>query len=39
MSLWSDLHASGTKRCPTRAHFLVTIAVGGGMGCPEWRRP
>ncbi len=38
MSMWSDPHAFGAKRSPIRAHFLVTIAAGGGMGCPEWRR-
>ncbi len=39
MSLWTDFHYFGTNSCPTRTDFLVTIAVGGGMGCPESRRP
>ncbi len=39
VSLWSDSHAFGTKSCVLRARFLVTIAVGGGMGCPYERCP
>ena len=37
--LGTDLHAFGTKSCPTRTRFLVTIAVGGGPGCPDGRSP
>jgi len=37
MSLWDDQHAFGTKSLPTSEDFLVTIAVGGGVGCPESR--
>jgi hypothetical protein len=27
-------HTSGTKTSPTRMTFGVTLAVGGGPGCP-----
>ncbi len=39
MSLGRARHGFGTHPCPTRTHFLVTIAAGGGMGCPDGRWP
>ena len=35
INLCANRHTTATGLCPTRVCFLVTIAVGGGMGCPK----
>ncbi len=34
-NLWADRLTIATGLRNTRAHFLVMLAVGGGMGCPK----
>ena len=34
MTVWTSFDAFGANAFATRARFGVTIAVGGGLGCP-----
>jgi len=38
-NLWADRRTTATELCPAGVCCLVTIAVGGGMGCPKERHP
>ena len=34
-TLWTERHRIGTKASHPRQRFVVTMKVGGGLGCPE----